>query len=605
MACACLSACALSPAVASGAPAAPSLDYPDHKTLTSQLKDLTRKHKKIARVESAAKSPGKRDVWRLELGNGSDEERLRRPALLVVAGIEANDLAGTVSVVAWMEGLLSAYESDEKIQKLLDSTTIYIWPRVNPDGVEHFFGKPRVETAVSDQPWDDDHDGLLDEDGPDDLNGDGLISWMRVADPDGEFMLDPVDPRLLLKADGAKGERGAWRLLVEGRDNDNDKAWNEDGLGGVNFNRNYPFNFRFFAPWAGRHQVSETETRALADFIVAHPNIGIIFTFGAADNLVQTPKGEAPKRPPVALHEGDLMWYREMGKMWRDAIGLKKELTGGAEPGTFSDWMYFHRGRLSLAARPWSPALQLELAKSGAKDASPKDGDDKADQGAKAKDEKPKDDQAKDDKPKPEAGGKEKEKADAKPGAEKDSRNEEDRAYLKWLTANAGESFVPWKECNHPDFPGQKVEVGGFAPYAKSNPPRRLLEDLARRHGRFLTDLAGKLPRIGVRKIEAKPLGDAVYDVKVSVENSGYLPTSIAQGGVTREVHPTRVVLKTDERNILSGVRTTALNAIAGGEAKEVRWVVRAKGEKKLDVEIISMLGGRMQASVELKEVQP
>jgi hypothetical protein len=67
-------------------------------------------------------------------------------------------------------------------------------------------------------------------------------------------------------------------------------------------------------------------------------------------------------------------------------------------------------------------------------------------------------------------------------------------------------------------------------------------------------------------------------------------------------VHPTRVVIKTEERNILSGTRITTLNALAGGDAKEVRWVVRAKGSKKLEVEIISMLGGRVQTSIELKE---
>src|SRR5688572_30643044 len=213
---------------------APSPDYLDAKKLAAQLKDLTKANKKIVRAESAAKTPGKRDVWRIELGAGSDEDRQRRPAVLVVAGAEGNDLVGTVSVVAWAESLVKAYESDEKIKQLLNSTTIYVWPRLNPDGIEHSFAKPRAETSVSDQPHDDDRDGLVDEDGPEDLNGDGLITSMRVADPDGEFILDPVEPRLLLKADRLKGERGAWRILSEGRDSDADTGWNEDGLGGVN-----------------------------------------------------------------------------------------------------------------------------------------------------------------------------------------------------------------------------------------------------------------------------------------------------------------------------------------------------------------------------------
>jgi hypothetical protein len=561
-------------------------EYPDNKALANQLKQLARTHKKVARVESACATPGQHDVWRVELGAGGDKERAQRPAMLVVAGIEGNDLAGTASVVAWLEALAKGYESAEPIKQLLDSTTIYAWPRLNPDAAKHFFARPRVETAVSEAPFDDDHDGLVDEDGPDDLNGDGWITWMRVEDVEGEFILDPAEPRLLLKADRAKGERGAWRYLPEGRDNDADKQWNEDGIGGVNFNRNFAYGFKFFASGSGRHQISETETRALADFVIAHPNIGIAFTFGAADNLTQTPKGEAPKRPPVALHEEDVAWYRELGKTWREAVGLKKELGGATVPGTFSDWMYFHRGRLSLAARAWNPAMQLELAKA-----------------AKPKDEKRKDDAAKQQgEAKSDKTDTEKEKTPAERGREPDTRNEEERAFLKWIDENAKDSFVPWKPFEHPDFPGKKVEVGGYAPFAKSNPPEKLLSELAAKHGNFLTELAGKLPRIGIRKAEAKHLGESVFDVTVQVENTGYLPTALAQGSLTREVHPTRVVLKTDEKFILSGARITSLNAIAGHDAKEARWVVRAKGVQRLEVEAISMLGGRAEAIVELKE---
>jgi hypothetical protein len=522
-------------------------------------------------------------VWVLELGRGTDEERARRPALLAVAGAEGNDLTGTAILVAWATRLATPPEPDASATaKLLETTTLYLWPRLNPDAAHYFFAKPRWETATTGLPTDDDHDGLVDEDGPEDLDGDGQIAWMRVEDPEGDYILDPVDPRLLLKADRLKGEHGAWHLYSEGRDNDGDKRWNEDAIGGVNLNRNFPYNFKYFAEGSGRHQVSEVETRALADFVVAHPNIGIAFTYGAADNLVQTPKGEAPKRPPTALHEEDVGWYRELGKNWRDALGLKKELAGASEPGTFSDWIYFHRGRLSLAARPWTPALQLELAKS---------------KPAKEKEEAAKPATEEKDAAKP-AG-----KPPAKEGdktKESDSRNEEERAFLKWADTNAANSFVAWKRFDHPDFAGKKVEIGGWAPFARSNPPESLLGDLADKQGRFLTLLAGKLPRVGVRKMQVKPLGESVYDVTVSVENSGYLPTQLAQGGLTREVLPTRVVLKTENQHILSGTRTVMLQAIQGGQAKEVRWVVHAKGQKWLDLEIISALAGRIQTSVDL-----
>ena len=498
-----------------------------------------------------------------------------------------------VSALAWIESLAENYEKDPAVRKLLDTTTLYVFPRVNPDAAEHFFAKPKLELAVNLLPTDDDHDGLTDEDGPEDLDHDGLITSMRVEDPDGEFILDAGDPRLLLKADRTKGEKGAWRSLSEGIDNDHDEAWNEDGLGGVNFNRNFPYNYKFFAPGAGRHQVSEPETRALAEFVVNHANIAIIFTFGAADNLTQMPKTEpGAKRPPTAIQEDDAPFYREMGKAWRDALGLKKELAPASEPGTFSDWMYFHRGRLSLAARPWSPALAMELVKSKSKESA----------------EKPKESpEAKTD-----TNGVKKPDSDPTPrkGADKgkstpDNRNEEDRAFLKWIDENAPELFVPWKAFPHPDFPGKKVEIGGFAPFARSNPPEKFLEDLARKHSAFLTDLAGRFPRLGLRKAEAKPLGDSVHEIIIQVENTGYLPTSLAQGATTREVFPTRLVLKLDDKAFLSGAKTTMLGPIEGnGGMKEVRFIIHARDRKKIDLEVISMLAGSIQSSVELKEAK-
>lgn len=567
---------------------ASTLAYPDEKTLESQLRELAKAHAKTVHLFPVCESLRKQTIWRLELGTGNEEERHPRPALLAIAGLEGNDLAGTVSLLAWARALAAGFATDDKIRALLESTTIHIWPRLNPDATRQFFAKPRRETSVNEQPFDDDHDGLTDEDGPDDLDEDGMITWMRVEDPAGEYLLDPVDPRLLLKADRLKGERGKWKLLVEGRDNDGDKRWNEDGLGGVNFNRNFPYRYKFFADDSGRHQISEVETRALADFIVGHPSIAVVFAYGAADNLTTTPKGEAPKRPPTGLHEEDVPWMRELGKAWREALGLKKELPGASEPGTFADWIYFHRGRLGLAAKPWSPAEQLELAKAAGKEGSAKE--------PKTPEGTAKEEPAQAEKPKEAP----KEAKAEKPAGESDNRNEEDRAFLKWLDAHAPNAFVPWKRFEHSDFPGQNVELGGFAPFARSNPPADLLGRLAETHGRFLTALAGKLPRIGVRKIEAKHLGEFVYDITVQIENTGYLPTQLAQGALSREVLPTRVVLKTEPKNLLSGIRTVSLSTLQGGESKDVRWVVRAKAEKSLELDVISALGGSVRTNIAL-----
>ncbi len=59
-------------------------------------------------------------------------------------------------------------------------------PLLNPDAARADFTTPRCERTSNGNPLDDDLDMQVDEDGPDDLNQDGLITSMRVKDPEGE-----------------------------------------------------------------------------------------------------------------------------------------------------------------------------------------------------------------------------------------------------------------------------------------------------------------------------------------------------------------------------------------------------------------------------------
>jgi hypothetical protein len=77
----------------------------------------------------------------------------------------------------------------------------------------------------------------------------------------------------------------------------------------------------------------------------------------------------------------------------------------------------------------------------------------------------------------------------------------------------------------------------------------------------------------------------------------------MAQGAVSREVNPTRVVLKLDEAAVLSGSRQTMLGSIEGsGGMREVRYILNGKGRAKIEVEVVSMLAGTARANIELKD---
>ena len=568
-------------------PLARGAEYYDNKSLGRRLASIAEENPSLVRVESIPLSMRKHKVWLVELGKGTKQDRQTRPAMLVVAGIEGNDLIGCTAAVTWIEHLVEQYQSDAEIAKLLQTTTIYIVPRLNPDAAERFFADLKLETSTNHKPFDDDHDGLLDEDGPDDLNEDGLITWMRIEDPEGEYILDRNDDRLLLKADHFKSEVGAWRYLREGIDNDNDEKWNEDGLGGVNFNRNFPYNYTFFAEDAGIHQVSEAETRALADFVIEHPNIGIVVTYGSADNLLKAPEGAEPagrREPMTKIHEDDAGYYRVMGELYREVLGLEEELEGASVPGAFSDWMYYHRGRLSLAAKPWSPAVAVELSKSASKEKEPEDN---------AEDEEQQDSESKP------------EKGDKRADKDKDKRNEQERKELKWFDEHAPQAFVEWQPIDHPDFPGRHAEVGGYRPFTQTNPPAEMVGEIAAKHADFLTKAAQRLPRIGVRKVECRHLGRSVYEIEIQVENVGFLPTVLEHGQTTREVHPTRLVIELDDEAFLSGSRITNLPAIRGsGGMVELRYIVRVPEQEKIDFEVVSMLAGKVKGSVELPNAE-
>ncbi|MBN2131430.1 MAG: hypothetical protein JW741_18155 [Sedimentisphaerales bacterium] len=554
--------------------------YRNYKSLRSRLANLARREPNLVRLDALTRSLEGRKVWIAEIGRGADEARSTRPAMLVVAGIEGDDLIGSCVTASWIESLIESYEQDGDVTNLLNTTTLYVVPRLNPDAAENFFAPVQVETNVTGRPFDDDHDGLTDEDGPEDLNADGSVTWMRVRDARGEYALDPIDERLLVKADPFRKEAGAWRYLPEGIDSDHDGKWNEDAPGGVNLNRNFPCRYAYFASDAGLHPVSEDETRALADFVVDHPNIGIVLTYGAADNLLKCPEGGEPpggRKPLTAIDEKDVDYYCAAGELFRETFGLDKELEGQTFPGTFSDWMYFHRGRFSVAARPWNLDVEIELAEGSEEDKTtePNETSDR-------------------------------DVADEKsPEKDKDKRNEKQRQRLAWFDAHRPDAFLAWRPFEHPDFPGRKVEIGGYRPFALTNPPRDRVADVVARQGRFLTALAQKLPRIGLAGTEVKHLGNSVFEVTLCVENKGFLPTVLSHGVRTGAVHPTRVTLGIHDDRILSGRRITYLSPIAGsGATARTRYVLHVPDAREVEFTVVSALAGQFNGTIELSKEQ-
>jgi hypothetical protein len=293
--------------------------YHTYDQLTAALRDLAKAHGTMAKLVEVAKTHGGRTVWALEIANPAGAPLAERPALLIAANFEGDQLIGSELALFTADALLTGYAGNPAIKQRLDEHVFYILPRVNPDGAEMMFGVVKGARKTNSAKFDNDNDGRLDEDGPEDLNNDGVISMMRHRDGIGPYMRHPDDPRLMRRADPQKGEAGGYTVYWEGIDNDGDGFYNEDPVGGIDLNRNFQHKYPYYQPDAGPHMISEPEARGVMDYVLQRRNIAAILTFGESDNLIAPPGRRGEQAPAstidlIAFADASLTGARAAGR---------------------------------------------------------------------------------------------------------------------------------------------------------------------------------------------------------------------------------------------------------------------------------------------------
>ncbi len=548
--------------------------YQSHEQRSSRLRTLASANGSLASVKSIGKSRGQRDIWLLTLSKG---DAAKKPALLIVAGLEGAHLAGTETAIQMAEKML-ANAGKDSIAKLLETKAIYIIPSANPDAQEQWAAKPRYARSENGLDYDNDRDGRLNEDPFEDLNGDGLITMVRVEDPTGTFIVSKDDPRVLVKADPAKGESGKYILITEGTDNDKDGKFNEDGAGGVHIDKNFTFDYPIFVDGSGDYAASEPEVRAISDFLYGSPNIFAVLTFGPNNNLSEAPKFDQSKvarRIVTGPTQKDASAMEQVSKLY-NSLGLKDAPAMPQTKGNFSQTAYFHAGRFSFTTPGWW-APKVEAAKDTTK---------KADAGAGAATTAP-------------AGGGRMGGGGA--GAAAAGADNDDVRFLKWADREKlTDVFVEWKEIKHPDFPDKKAEVGGIAPYAKLNPPVNYLNETAEKHLKFIAGLGMQMPDVQIVNVRTESLGNGLNRITLQVVNKGLLPTYADMGDRVRWVKKVKTELFLGNgQSIVSGRKIILRNALAAGEAEEYTWLISGTG--KLTIQAGCPTAGVASTEVTLK----
>lgn len=519
-------------------------DYKDFSQLSNSLKQLASRNSNLAQLKAIGKSVQGKEIWLLSLTKGGKAEE--KPAICIVAGIDAFHLAGVESSLQIAENLLQN-SSKDSIQKILEQKTIYLIPCLNPDAYQQAFSKIKYERNHNATSSDNDRDGKLNEDGFEDLNNDGYITLVRIEDATGEYKPHKDDARILVKADATKGERGAYILISEGIDNDKDGKWNEDGEGGIILNKNFTFNYPFFTDGAGEYAVSEPENRALLDFLYEAKNVYAVFQLGAVNNLtepVKFDKAKASQKIISGWQEKDVKVSEQVSKLYEKA-GIKGYPSMPTQGGNFTDWAYFHYGRLSFGTPVW---------------ALPKD------------------------------------------TAKKDATDNEEVRFLRWAEANKiNNVFIDWKPINHPDFPNKKAEVGGIIPFAKYNPPVNFLKETTEKHSKFFTEFLWQMPTLQITNIRTESLSGGLTRITADIHNKGLLPTHSELGEKTRHVDKLKIeLIHSKSQTIVSGKRKDVIRKPLGaGEKMEVSWIVAGSGE--VQIQVHSATAGKENAKVSLR----
>ncbi len=602
------------------APAVAVTEWKDAAALEREIEALTAGHRELARITTYGKSRAGRPLWCVELGMIDHPQRDRLPALLVVAGLDGHHLVGTEVVLDHLRRLLTSYGSDAAVTKLLDEHLIYLVPRANPDGAQAAFATVKREVRGNLRPIDDDRDGAIDEDAPDDLNGDGFITQMRWKDPAGTFIADPADARLLRPADPLKGERGVYKVAVEGIDRDGDGECGEDGIGDVVPNRNFPQRWQEFDPAAGRVPMDEPESRALGQFLIDHPAIAVAIVYGVHDNVAIDAKadsgGDAPpaggggfgafrmnRSMPAGIVRDDQGFYGELATRYRTATGVSSKPLMEADDGAFVPFAYFQFGIPTLAIHLWSPPLDV-----------------KAPAAEKSENEKPdaaKPDAVKEpsDAPKPEAvdpvpargggrrgggggGGGAAPGAGAEGGGSKPDADES-KLFLWNDHAMSGVAFVPWAAVRHPTL--GDVEVGGWKPYLRSNPPLAEVGELARKHSDYLIAVGGLFAQLRVGDVKVENLGGDLFRVTATVVNDGWLPSMCSMAERNRRPKSTRLDLDLGSVKLLQGQARQTWMRIEGLGRREVTWMLQAESGSEVMLRLWSEKAGDDERVVELR----
>ncbi len=551
----------------------------DYKDLVGYFRKLVRAYPQFLSIHEIGKSSQGRPLYVIKIHNPKTGPEKTKSGMFIDANIHGNEVQGGDACLYTAWYLMEYYGKLKKVTELVDQRVFYINPVTNVDGRVWWFNKASTPHWPRSglQPYDNDRDGRLDEDGHDDLNRDGTITQMRkrVMDGTGTHRLHPKDPRLMVRV-GA-GEKGDYIMLgSEGIDNDGDGRVNEDPPGGYDMNRNWPSDWqpRYVQYGAGAYPLSHPETRAVALYVLARPNIAGYQSYHNAGGMIL--RGPGSKQRP-RYQPADIRVYDRLGQMGEKMLPFYRYMI------IWKDLYNVHGGEVNWAAEGLGViSFTNELWTRSRRLAEPG---------------------------KPPA-------ADVPAEERRLKRQASETERLKWDDRLLlGETFVPWRTYEHPAY--GTIEIGGYKQMQGRVPPSFLIEEMLHRNTLFTLLHADSMPLVTLLPPTVKPLGGGLYQVDAVAVNGKLIPTRTS-----------RMMRQRIGRRDLFSIRGKGVQVLAGGTLTgrvvqrlvpkekdpgriwhpagisshgrvKVRWIVRGTGDVRVTYD--AEKGGRVSRVIALR----
>jgi len=463
--------------------------YYRYDELTALVKAFATEYPALVQLESIGQSHEGRDIWLLTVTDSTTGAACDKPAFWCDGNIHASEVSASTAVLFILNRLVTGFGPDADITRALQTRAFYLAPRLSPDGAEMALRDvPKiVRSSARPYPYDEeDPQGLEMED----LDGDGRVLNMRIVDGNGPWAISEEEPRLLRRR--RPGESGGtyYRLMPEGLFVNFDALTltRRRGKEGLDFNRNFPSAWRpeHDQPGAGPFPTSEPEIRACVQAIVNRPNICGAVTFHTFSGVHLRPPS---RMPDDDIPAEDLWLYKEIGTKGEELTGYpaisnfhefkyhpKEVITG-----VFDDWMYEHRGVFAWTTEIWSPQRQAGITDYKYIDWF------------------------------------------------RSHPFEDDVKLLKWSDEKlGGKGYRDWYPFDHPQL--GPIELGGWdGLYAFRNPPLDFLEAEVAPFAEWVIWQALASPKLALRELVVEPAGTGAWRIRLAVENTGYLPTTVTR----------------------------------------------------------------------------